>query len=69
MILNTDLHNPNVTNKMTVEEFIKNNKSSGLFKEVPEDYFKKIYQDLYIYSYSCGSSLSLSPGEREKGSS
>ena len=47
MILNTDLHNPNVINKMTVEEFIKNNKSSGLFKEVPEDYFKKIYQDLY----------------------
>ena len=48
MILNTDLHNPNVINKMTVEEFIKNNKSSGLFKEVPEDYFKKIYQELYI---------------------
>ena len=47
MILNTDLHNPNVINKMTVEEFIKNNKSSGLFTEVPEDYFKKIYQDLY----------------------
>ena len=47
MILNTDLHNPNVLNKMTVEEFIKNNKSSGLFKEVPEDYFKKIYQELY----------------------
>jgi len=48
MILNTDLHNPNVINKMTVEEFIKNNKSSGLFKEVPEEYFKKIYQDLYV---------------------
>ena len=47
MILNTDLHNPNVINKMTVEEFIKNNKSSGLFKEVPEDYFKKIYKELY----------------------
>ena len=47
MILNTDLHNPNVLNKMTVEEFIKNNKSSGLFKEVPEEYFKKIYQELY----------------------
>ena len=47
MILNTDLHNPNVINKMTVEEFIKNNKSSGLFKEVPEDYFKLIYQELH----------------------
>ena len=47
MILNTDLHNPNVTNKMTVEEFIKNNKSSGFFKEVPEDYFKQVYQELY----------------------
>ena len=48
MILNTDLHNPNVINKMTVEEFIKNNRASGLFKEVPEEYFKKIYQDLYV---------------------
>ena len=47
MILNTDLHNPNVQNKMTVEEFIKNNKSSGLFSDVPEDYFKQIYQDIH----------------------
>ena len=47
MILNTDLHNPNVLNKMTVEEFIKNNKSSGLFTDVPEDYFKQIYQDIH----------------------
>ena len=47
MILNTDLHNPNVLNKMTVEEFIKNNKSSGLFTDVPEEYFKKIYQEIY----------------------
>ena len=47
MILNTDLHNPNVLNKMTVEEFIKNNKSSGLFTEVPEEYFKEIYQEIY----------------------
>ena len=47
MILNTDLHNPNVINKMTVEEFIKNNKSSGLFTDVPEDYFKEIYQEIY----------------------
>jgi len=47
MILNTDLHNPNVINKMTVEEFIKNNKSSKLFKEVPDDYFKEIYKDIH----------------------
>ena len=47
MILNTDLHNPNVINKMTVEEFIKNNKSSGLFTDVPEDYFKEIYQEIH----------------------
>ena len=47
MILNTDLHNPNVINKMTVEEFIKNNKSSGLFTDVPEEYFKEIYQEIH----------------------
>ena len=47
MILNTDLHNPNVINKMTVEEFIKNNKSSKLFKEVPDEYFKEIYENIH----------------------
>ena len=47
MILNTDLHNPNVLNKMTVEEFIKNNKSSKLFKEVPDEYFKEIYENIH----------------------
>ena len=46
IILNTDLHNPNVANKMNLEEFIKNNKLSGLFKDVPEDYFKDIYQEI-----------------------
>ena len=46
MILNTDLHNQNVQNKMTLEEFIKNNKSSGLFTDVPEEYFKEIYQEI-----------------------
>lgn len=28
-----------------------------------------VYQDFYIYSYSCGSSLSLSPGDRNNCSS
>ena len=32
---------------MTVEEFIKNNKSSGLFTDVPEEYFKEIYQEIH----------------------
>ena len=47
MMLNTDLHNQNVQNKMTLEEFIKNNKSSGLFTDVPEEYFKEIYQEIH----------------------
>ena len=47
MILNTDLHNPNVLNKMSVEDFIKNNKSSGLFSDMPDEYFKEIYQEIH----------------------
>ena len=43
MMLNTDLHNPNVTNHMTCEEFLKNNLSYNLYKDLPEEYVINIY--------------------------
>ena len=43
MVLNTDLHNPNVTNHMSLDEYLKNNISSKLFDEVPVDYMTNIY--------------------------
>ena len=44
MILNTDLHNPNISTHMTPEEFIKSNLASNYFKEFPLEYFNEIYQ-------------------------
>ena len=43
MMLNTDLHNPNVTNHMTCEAFIKNNLSNNLYQDLPEEYIVTIY--------------------------
>lgn len=43
MLLNTDLHNPNITNHITLEGFLKNNVSSNLFKDVPNEYMVNIF--------------------------
>ncbi len=44
MILNTDLHNPNISTHMEPEEFIKSNLASNYFKEFPSEYFNEIYK-------------------------
>jgi Sec7-like guanine-nucleotide exchange factor len=44
LMLNTDLHNPNLTKHMTCEEFIKNNLSTKLYDSFPTEYFKNIYK-------------------------
>ena len=45
MILNTDLHNPNISTHMTLEEFIKNNLASNYFKEFPLEFFNKFIKE------------------------
>jgi hypothetical protein len=44
LMLNTDLHNPNLSKHMSMEEFIKNNLSTKLYDEFPVDYFRHIYK-------------------------
>ncbi len=48
MILNTDLHNPNVTNHMTCEQFIENNigEKVKLFENLPKEYLINIYESI-----------------------
>jgi Sec7-like guanine-nucleotide exchange factor len=46
LMLNTDLHNPNLTKHMTMEEFVKNNLSTKLYDEFPCDYFRSIYKSI-----------------------
>lgn len=45
-MLTTDLHSPQVKNKMTKEQFIKNNRGINDSKDLPEDYLSQIYDEI-----------------------
>jgi guanine nucleotide exchange protein RalF len=46
IMLNTDQHNPEVKNKMTLEGFIKNNRGINDGKDFPQDFLTKIYHEI-----------------------
>ena len=43
MLLNTDQHNANVRNKMTLEQFIKNNRKINAGEDLPREYLEGLY--------------------------
>lgn len=45
-MLNTDLHNPCVTKKMTKSEFIKNNRGIDNGKDVPKIFLENLYHKI-----------------------
>ncbi|KAJ3096020.1 guanine nucleotide exchange protein for ADP-robosylation factor, partial [Physocladia obscura] len=48
IMLNTDQHNSQVKKKMTVEDFLKNNKGIDGESDLPEDFLKGIYEEIRI---------------------
>ncbi|CAA7052512.1 unnamed protein product [Microthlaspi erraticum] len=44
IMLNTDAHNPMVKNKMSAEDFIRNNRGIDDGKDLPSDYMKSLYE-------------------------
>ncbi|XP_023538858.1 brefeldin A-inhibited guanine nucleotide-exchange protein 2-like [Cucurbita pepo subsp. pepo] len=44
ILLNTDAHNPMVKNKMSAEDFIRNNRGVDDGKDLPEEYLKSLYE-------------------------
>eukprot|EP01103_Thecamoeba_quadrilineata_P019507 TRINITY_DN792_c0_g2_i1.p1 TRINITY_DN792_c0_g2~~TRINITY_DN792_c0_g2_i1.p1 ORF type:complete len:537 (-),score=132.40 TRINITY_DN792_c0_g2_i1:579-2189(-) len=44
VILNTDAHNPQVKNKMTLEQFFQNNRGINKKKDLPQQYLASLYQ-------------------------
>ena len=45
-MLNTDLHNDGVKNKMTLEEFIRNNRGIDDGKDLPQEFLTSIYNEI-----------------------
>ncbi|KAH7427467.1 hypothetical protein KP509_10G045100 [Ceratopteris richardii] len=44
ILLNTDAHNPQVKNKMSKAEFLRNNRGINDGKDIPEDYMGALYE-------------------------
>lgn len=42
-MLNTDLHNPSIKNKMTREQFVKNNSNTGLKEDLAPEFLGQMY--------------------------
>eukprot|EP00128_Syssomonas_multiformis_P016151 Colp12_sorted_trinity150504_noHs@24238 len=45
IMLNTDLHNPSVKNKMNLEGFVKNNRGINEGKDLPRSFLEDLYND------------------------
>jgi hypothetical protein len=46
IMLNTDLHNKNMTTKMKLEEFIRNNRGINGGKDLPREYLENLYHEI-----------------------
>ncbi|KNC82076.1 hypothetical protein SARC_05627 [Sphaeroforma arctica JP610] len=46
IMLNTDAHNPNVKRRMTVDDFIKNNRGINDTEDIPQPFLRQIYDEL-----------------------
>lgn len=46
ILLNTDLHSPQIKNRMTVESFIKNNAGIDNDQDLPREFLEEIYREL-----------------------
>jgi len=47
IMLNTDAHSPQVKERMTKQDFIKNNRGINDGSDLPEDYLLEIYDEIY----------------------
>lgn len=45
-MLNTDAHNPQVKRRMTLKDFLKNNRGINDDADLPEDFLAAIYDDI-----------------------
>ena len=43
IMLNTDAHNPNVKKKMTLQDFLRNNRGIDNTRDLPEDFMRQLY--------------------------
>lgn len=67
IMLNTDLHNPQVKRRMTKDDFIKNNRGISDGKDLPRDFLEKIYDEININEIKLKEEEALSAANSKKG--
>ena len=50
-MLNTALHNPNVKHRITVDEFVKQNRGINSGKDLPKDMLVRILKQYYTSKF------------------
>ena len=57
IMLNTDLHNPNIKKKLTVDEFVRNNRGISDGDDLPPEYLEKMYNSISKKEIKLGSNI------------
>ena len=58
-MLNTALHNPNVKHRITVDEFVKQNRGINSGKDLPKDMLVRMLKDIPTTTYRIITGLSF----------
>lgn len=64
IMLTTDLHSPQVKNKMTKEQYIKLNRGISDNKDLPEEYLSQIYDEIAGHEIKMKTSTANKPGKQ-----
>lgn len=64
IMLTTDLHSPQVKNKMTKEQYIKLNRGISDNKDLPEEYLSQIYDEIAGHEIKMKTTTSNKPGKQ-----
>ncbi|TVU50203.1 hypothetical protein EJB05_01567, partial [Eragrostis curvula] len=66
IMLNTDLHNPQVKKKMSEEDFIRNNRAINDRKDLPREYLQELFHSIAtnaitVFSATAASAVEMTP--------
>ncbi|KAK0528299.1 guanine nucleotide exchange protein for ADP-robosylation factor [Tilletia horrida] len=65
IMLNTDAHSPQVKNRMTVQDFLKNNAGIDDGKDLPEEYVKGVYDEIVNNEIKMKDEIQLAPASAQ----
>ncbi|KAK0550673.1 guanine nucleotide exchange protein for ADP-robosylation factor [Tilletia horrida] len=67
IMLNTDAHNPQIKNRMTLQDFIKNNAGIDDGKSLPEEYVKSVYDEIQNNEIKMKDEIQVAPASTQSG--